>query len=471
MDFDLPLARAGLMVSMAEPRSALAILVSVALILTLFAFCAGRSTRSTVHGGSPVGPPTPPLLASLLETLPNALQHVIPQELERLLPPLLEAAIAASLPGPSSSADATDNTSVNLAVDTVRDVVEQALDAKWGAMRPASQRDLEQAVTTLNDHVEKLVASRYADFEEILQKQASGLTRQLLDKHKDTQTAMDGLKQLLQNLQQTFALANKTEQGRFQTLETALKGAMEVQETNVKARIDLLNSDVASKLTSLDTNQAKFEVHVAKLEGLMSKLESLPGKFATFTDRVESAIRDRTTSLQQDVNKNLGMVEQMGKDQMGLTRRLTSSLDSLQAATANMGAALGAPPSDSPGVKDIQNLLKDVAAQTASLSDALHDVVKDMKDLKDRPRTASPPSGTAMGSADVLGAAIPQPVPPQTVAGTMPAVIDLSSRIPARPTAQNTQWATLILANGKRMLVSEDDVIGAQQGPAFMQMR
>ena len=50
---------------------------------------------------------------------------------------------------------------------------------------------------------------------------------------------------------------------------------------------------------------------------------------------------------------------------------------------------------------------------------------------------------------------------------SMPTVIDLSSRIPARG---GTPLATLVLANGRKVLVPEDDVRQPQTG-RFAQFR
>ncbi|CAE7745920.1 unnamed protein product [Symbiodinium sp. CCMP2592] len=411
-----------------------------------------------------------PLAEQMHAVLPALLHQELPPILQQVLPSLLQTAMQA-LPHPAQGApDSTTTDSINLAISTVRSVMDEALEAKGGMLPSTVMGDVTKSVDSLLVGVEKLLASRYTDFEEILQKQANGLLRQVQDKHKDTQAALDANKQLLQNLAQSAVQANKTEQARFQTLDTNLKTAVDVLETNVKARLDLLNSDLATKFGNWDTSQARLEVLVAKLEGIITKMDGIPAKIGTYTDRVEHAVRERIAGVQQDVNKVQGEVGQMGRDQMGLTRRLNASLDSLQATVANMGAAVGATPTDSNGTRELLDLTKELAAQTGATSEAVAELSELVKELHDKPTTTQPQQPRSAGPSSSVDMG-PQPMP--TTPGAMPAVIDLSSRIPQRGSTQSPVWATVVLSNGRRLLVPEDDVLGAQQqqGPTFMHMR
>ena len=265
-------------------------------------------------------------------------------------------------------------------MDTVKEVVNEALETKWKMLRQAVQADMEQS----------------------LKKNSDAMTKQQGDRHKDLQKTLDALKQQLEVVGQSVAQAGKTEQVRFQTLDGAVRGRVEVMETNVKSRIDLLNNDLNNKMTNFDTAQARLEVYMAKLEGLtatlegmpkklsekmevgklegaVSKLESLPKKIADSSERIEmktDMVRDRANS----VNKLMGEVQQAGRDHAGLARRNTASMESLQSAVASMGAALGQPPPDSPGVKEVTDLVKDIGAQTANIAEAMTELSREVRD-------------------------------------------------------------------------------------------
>ena len=65
----------------------------------------------------------------------------------------------------------------------------------------------------------------------------------------------------------------------FQTLDGAVRSRIEVVETNIKSRLDLLSSDMVEKFQAAETTQARLDVYVAKFEGLVEKLEAVPGRF------------------------------------------------------------------------------------------------------------------------------------------------------------------------------------------------
>ena len=236
----------------------------------------------------------------------------LPETLKEVLPDLLKETLAARDQG--SGDHSADASSVTLAVDTVKEVVNEALETKWKMLRQNIQVDTEQSLKKIHD----------------------ANVKQQGDKHKDLHQAMESLKQQLDVLGQTVNQAGKTEQVRFQTLDGALHGRVEVMETNVKARIDLMNNDLNDKITSVDTANARMEVYMAKLEGLVAKLEGLPKKLSDMLDmgKLEAAVvklealpkkladaaerievkteqvRDRANSVQQDVNKLLGGANQ-----------------------------------------------------------------------------------------------------------------------------------------------------------------
>ena len=418
--------------------------------------------------------PQQALPGALRGVLPALLQETmapsaLPETLKEVLPDLLKETLAARDQG--SGDHSADASSVTLAVNTVKEVVNEALETKWKMLRQNIQVDTEQALKKIHD----------------------ANVKQQGDKHKDLHQAMEAHKQQLDVLGQTVNQAGKTEQVRFQTLDGAVRGRVEVMETNVKARIDLMNNDLNDKITSVDTANARMEVYMAKLEGLVAKLEglpkklsdmldmgkleaavvkleALPKKLADATERIEvktEQVRDRANSVQQDVNKLLGEVQQSARDQAGLTRRNTAAMESLQSAVASMGAALGQPPLDSLGMKELVDLTKDIGAQTASIAEAMAELNKEVRER----------GATTAGKHSSQQVPMQMPDPLQQTGGmmnqaspSMPAVIDLSSRIPARPQSRNVTWATVTLSSGKQVLVPEDDVLGLQPGP-FMNMR
>ena len=238
------------------------------------------------------------------EAFPSLLQQELPQALQRVLPALLDEAMARNLATqhPIVAQTNTDGPAAkNLAVSTVRDTVDQCLDDKWKAMRQAQLEDTEK----------------------LAQKANTDQTKQFLDKYKEVQTALDAQKQQIEALSQLTSQAGKTEQVRFQTLDGAVRNRVEVMETNVKSRLDLLSSDLTDKFHAVETAQARLDVYVAKLEGLVEKMETIPGKFGSSTDRVESLVRERTTSVQQDVNKLAGHGGEHGGSPRSSTCRLT----------------------------------------------------------------------------------------------------------------------------------------------------
>ena len=466
----------------------------VVLLLPVFL----RTCRNVKTGARPAVEPQmsveglPAVLRALLqEALPSALKETVPgllqetlgardqvdsppsliESLREVLPDLLRDLMKETFPAQESPAahHVADAASVTLAVDTVKEVVNEALETKWKMLRQAVQADMEQS----------------------LKKNSDAMTKQQGDRHKDLQKTLDALKQQLEVVGQSVAQAGKTEQVRFQTLDGAVRGRVEVMETNVKSRIDLLNNDLNNKMTNFDTAQARLEVYMAKLEGLtatlegmpkklsekmevgklegvVSKLESLPKKIADSSERIEmktDMVRDGANS----VNKLMGEVQQAGRDHAGLARRNTASMESLQSAVASMGAALGQPPPDSPGVKEVTDLVKDIGAQTANIAEAMTELSREVRDK----------SNAASSKQPAPSVQTPDPVQ-QAGGGTtlnqmprgMPAVIDLSSRIPAARHSQprNVTWATVTLSSGRQVLVPEDDVLGLQPGP-FMNVR
>ena len=376
----------------------------------------------------------------------QAFREELPQALQKLLPELLPELLVEAKKGTTTDDGDGGAPGPSLTQEMLKNTMDQCLDEKWMTTRQGQQED----------------------FDKVVQIASTAQLKKYLDKHKEVQPSVEALAKQVETLTQLHTQAGKTEQVRFQTLDGAVRSRIEVVETNIKSRIDLLSSDMVGKFQAAETTQARLDVYVAKFEGLVEKLEAVPGRFTTATDRMEGLIRERTTSVQGDLNKMAGEVSHANREHTGLVRRLTASTDSLQAAVANMGAAMSQPPVDSRGTTESLDLLKDMAAQVATLAETMDEVVKELQNRPlPSPQPKAPPrEHPAAGSAQTFAApqeaamTTGQPGYPQN----MPTVIDLASRIPQQRLG-NTPLATCMLSNGRKILVPEDEVLGPQQGP------
>ena len=251
----------------------------------------------------------------------QAFREELPQALQKLLPEMLPDLLAEAKKGTTTGDGDGGAPAPSLTQEMLKDTMDQCLDEKWLTTRQGQQED----------------------FDKVVQIASTAQLKKYLDKHKEVQQSVEALTKQVEALTQMHAQAGKTEQVRFQTLDGAVRSRIEVVETNVKSRIDLLSSDMVEKFQATETTQARLDVYVAKFEGLVEKLEAVPGRFTTATDRMERIIRERATSVQGDLNKMAGEVSHANREHTGLVRRLTASTDSLQATVANMGAAMSQP--------------------------------------------------------------------------------------------------------------------------------
>ena len=251
----------------------------------------------------------------------QAFREELPQALQKLLPEMLPDLLAEAKKGTTTGDGDGGAPAPSLTQEMLKDTMDQCLDEKWLTTRQGQQED----------------------FDKVVQIASTAQLKKYLDKHKEVQQSVEALTKQVEALTQMHAQAGKTEQVRFQTLDGAVRSRIEVVETNVKSRIDLLSSDMVEKFQATETTQARLDVYVAKFEGLVEKLEAVPGRFTTATDRMEGIIRERATSVQGDLNKMAGEVSHANREHTGLVRRLTASTDSLQATVANMGAAMSQP--------------------------------------------------------------------------------------------------------------------------------
>ena len=261
-------------------------------------------------------------------------------------------------------------------ISTVQETVEQALVAKADVLLPKASAKLEQ---TLKDQLEQM---------------RTELGRLSFASSDSVSKQLEKLVTNLESLQQLVTKAEQVEKTRFQTLdgsvknklenfETFLKGRLDTLETHVQSRVDLLSADMMTRFGSIDsalerlsTSQEKLEYLVEKLDGIADKLNGVGPKILQQNDRIEACVRERTTSVQGDVNRLIGESSQQNRDHTILVRTLTKSLESLQASVASMGAALSQAPVDSAGTTQ----LVEMTGTIKHLLDAVSANVKEMVD-------------------------------------------------------------------------------------------
>ena len=140
-------------------------------------------------------------------------------------------------------------------------------------------------------------------------------------------------------------------------------------------------------------------------------------------------------------------------------------LDGFAGSLAQLTAAFGRPPVDSPGVTRVLDttlsqgeLLKELESHVGQMRDAHEELLQLTREVRERqPERApyrEPPPRAAQGSADV-----------QTQARPQPQVIDLQSRIPlVRPVFSHAGVgvgagiATVTYSDGTRAAIREDEI-------------
>ena len=339
---------------------------------------------------------------------------------------------------------------VTLSVDTVVDAVGQAINSKLLELRP-----FEKVTSACAEALNSLNLTEKEALKELitlLKTVSSSLEDTKASSQKGADLAGGHTKQL-ETILQALQSAGQTEQVRFGTLDKQLKAKMEghqeellgklsgFEQTYTKA-MDTFNKAMAKH----DTDHSRLEILIAKLDGVISKFDKLPEKLTAQGDRTESLLRERTSSIQEDLNKLLGTVNTAFREEAGLHRNHKAALDGVQHTMAEMTAAMSRPPADSEGATQSLEVCRNIEG---ILTEA-YQVIQEIRDrTPDRPPLRTPP--TSSQQAD------PPMQPPQQ----MPNVIDLSRRIP--PPMQGggiPNLATVTLASGRTVLAPEEEVLG-----------
>ncbi|OLQ13936.1 hypothetical protein AK812_SmicGene1927 [Symbiodinium microadriaticum] len=339
---------------------------------------------------------------------------------------------------------------ITLSVDTVVDAVGQAINSKLLELKPfekvtgACSEALKSLNLTETEALKELIT--------LLKTVSSSLEDTKASSQKGADLAGAHTKQL-ETILQALQAAGQTEQARFGTLDKQLKVKMDGHQEELLGKLSSFEQtfnkamDTFNKaMAKHDTDHSRLEILTAKLDGVVSKFDKLPEKLTAQGDRTESLLRERTSSLQEDVNKILGTVNAAFREEAGLHRSHKAALDGVQHSLAEMTAALSRPPVDSEGAT--QSL--EVCRNIEGIVTEAYQVIQEIRDrTPDRPPMRAPPSG-------------PQPADqPMQQPQQMPSVIDLSRRIP--PPIQGggiPNLATVTLASGRTVLAPEEEVLG-----------
>ena len=332
---------------------------------------------------------------------------------------------------------------ITMSVDTVVDAVGQAINSKLMELKPF-EKVTDARATALNS----LKSSEKEALKELITmlKTLSATLDNTKDNSQKGADMLGAQAKQLEALQQLVQAAGQTEQARFGTLDKQMKQKMDAHQEELLGKINSFEQTFTKAMTKHETDHSRLEVLIAKLDGVISKLDKLPDKMVAQGDRTESLLRERTASLQEDVNKILGTVNNTFREEAGLHRNHTKALDGVQHAMAEMTAALGRPPADSEGATQSLEVCRNIEG---ILTEAYQVIQKIRDRTPERPPLRTPPSGPSHHSETV-------PMQQQS----MPNIIDLSRRIPPPVEGGIPNLATVTLASGRTVLAPEEEVLG-----------
>ncbi|OLP99868.1 hypothetical protein AK812_SmicGene17548 [Symbiodinium microadriaticum] len=244
-------------------------------------------------------------------------------------------------------------TTVTLSVDTVVDAVGQAINSKMLELRP-----FERVTSACSEALNSLNSTEKEALKELitlLKTVSSSLEDAKASSQKGADLAGGHTKQL-DAIMQALQSAGQTEQARFGTLDKQLKVKMDVHQEELLGKLSAFEQSFIKTMDTFnkamakhDTDHSRLEILIAKLDGVVSKFDKLPEKLIAQGDRTESLLRERTSSIQEDVNKLLGTVNAAFREEAGLHRSHKAALEGVQHSMAEMTAALSRPPVDSEG--------------------------------------------------------------------------------------------------------------------------
>ena len=429
----------------------------------------------------------------------------------------LEAATARMETGPaggqhmaSSVADGDDGTDLTRAVKTLASMHNQfflncedlrslCLTSQYTCdMLGSSSKQLHHVQTELEDLVRSHVALTAA-VNLVLDKSPNTPSTQAAASTTSQPTAAASV---VQELKDALDPLGQRMRALRDTLDTGLAGVtrqladMDQTNPNLKPIQDSLK-DLATRqetmVTVTDKNLEETKVQVTKLDvwceklstnlqvtnkvlgahqelvDLLGVLKSLSEKHREQVEKFEMAFRGKLTSITEELQTLKGQANNLHGTSHALLRGVqkgvdhqTGNADSTAATMANIAAAFGKPPIDSPGIVKILDsilslaeLVKEQEGHFSSINEhmgrldsKLHDV---KEKLPERPPYRVPPADQGSGSQ------APRP-PPQ--------VIDLQSRIPVVRTSfmpaapVGPGIATVTYSDGSKQAIREEDIRG-----------
>ena len=267
--------------------------VVVGVLLAWFILaCARPKNRMAASPAPALGVAAPnPALATKTDVqvmLENMIQH-------------LEARLLQVSPSGADGGVAT----VTLSVDTVVDAVGQAINAKMMELKPFDK--VMEAFSSATNSLNSAEKEGLKELVGLLKTVATSLEATRDSSQRGADLAGAQAKQL-DTLQQLLQAAGQTEQARFGTLDKQMKQKMDAHQEELLGKLSSFEQTFMKAMTKHDTDHARLDVLIAKLDGVASKFDKLPDTLTKQGDRVESLLRERTSSLQEDVNKILGTV-------------------------------------------------------------------------------------------------------------------------------------------------------------------
>ena len=106
------------------------------------------------------------------------------------------------------------------------------------------------------------------------------------------------------------------EQNRFSTLDSSVKNKIDTTYGEITGKLTTLSTDFKTLMTKHEEEHARLELLLTKLDGILGGLGPLPDKLYKQCDRIESLIRERTGSVQEDVNRLMGSQGQQHRDEV-----------------------------------------------------------------------------------------------------------------------------------------------------------
>ena len=409
----------------------------------LFLNCAGRrpalpSSFPSEHLGTQQLTQT---LERVAQTLEGRLEH-------------LEQTVAQLNRGPQDDSSTSTATSV---VDTFLDAMQRAMTLQTETLgRELGQLSV-KVTTALAEGNKNTVGPQWEQLKSLMEKTVEACKKAAEAKGTDPKQT-ESVLQALQN-------AGKLEQSRFGTLDKEIKGKIDTTCGELCNKIQTLSQEFHTLMTRHEEGHARLDFLSAKIEGLLANFEPLPEKVTKQCDRIEALLRERTSSLQEDINRLMGSSGQRHRDEVSCQRATTKALESVQAALADMGGAFSRPPVDSEGVSSLLNTISGIEETLQELCNTMQEI-KDRGPLPERgplPRASSNPPALHAGAGQAQ-----DPYPGGSVGAsppTMPTVVDLSRCLPIGPRPVHLSpamsgLAAVTFSNGRTMLTPEDEFIG-----------